>query len=134
MRRAAFVAMLLAFTAAGPALAARCRAQRGQRVELFGGMDDPDILVWDTRDRLLEYAAGSADTRRFLIPHALLVRPGTQAIVQECRRGEVRERFQFDADDAVGIRLTSGRYRGRYGWVSGADVRTGDGSSHGDPW
>lgn len=114
----AFVA-LAALASAAP----QCHAVRGMQVTLFGGVDDPDVLVWDSRDRLVSYGAGSADTRQFLLPHALLNRPGTRAVVQTCLAGVVHSKFRMDADDAVGVQIVSGRYRGRYGWVSSSDIR-----------
>lgn len=123
MRRAAALLLLLA-CAAGivPVRAAQCHAARGMRVTLFGGVDDPDVLVWDNRDRLTAFAAGSSDTRKFLLPHALLVRPGTPAVVQGCVPGAVHSKFRMDPEDAVGVQLIGGRDRGRYGWVSSSDI------------
>ena len=89
---------------------------------LFGGVDDPDVLVWDSRDRLVSYAGGSSDVRQFLLPHAILNRPGTVAIVQTCTGGVVHPKFRMDPADAVGVLIVSGRYRGRYGWVSSSDL------------
>jgi hypothetical protein len=99
-----------------------CHAARGMHVTLFGGVDDPDVLVWDSRDRLVTYAGGSSDERSFLLPHALLTRPGTSAVVQECLYGIVHPKFRMDPADAVGVLIMTGRYRGRYGWVSSGDV------------
>ena len=126
-------ALLLIALAITPGAAAGCRAPHGAAVTLFGGVDDPDVLVWDSRDRLVQYEQGSADTRMFLLPHALLNRPGTQATVQGCIAGIVHSKFRVDAQDAVGILLRSGRYRGRYGWVSSADLH-GRGFESSDRW
>ena len=120
MRKAALLFMLLAALCAAPALA--CRAVPGMHVTLFGGVDDPDVLVWDSKDRLIGYAGGSSDTREFLLPHAILNRPGTRAVVVSCRPNEVRPKFRMDPEDAVGVLILSGKYRGRYGWVSSSDV------------
>src|SRR5579884_2632464 len=111
-----------------------CHAVHGMRVTLFGGVDDPDVLVWDSRDRLVNYGAGSTDTRQFLLPHALLNRPGTRAIVLTCVPAVVHSKFHMDADDAVGVQILSGRYRGRYGWVSSADVRGAGIPEAEEPW
>jgi len=78
--------------------------------------------VWDSRDRLVSYAGGSSDSRSFLLPHALLNRPGTKAIVQACMAGIVHPKFRMDPADAVGILIVTGKYRGRYGWVSSSDI------------
>ena len=113
-----------AFLALSPlyGAAAQCHANRGMRITLFGGVDDPDVLVWDNRDRLVAFASGSSDTRKFLLPHALLARPGTVAIVQGCVAGTVHSKFRMDPEDAVGVLILTGTYRGRYGWVSSSDV------------
>lgn len=122
MGRRVALALFLLFAATGAAALADCRAWRGSAVTLFGGVDDPDVLAWDSRDRLLQYAAGTADTREFLLPHALLNGPGTRAIVQACIPGIVHSKFRMAADDAVGVLIRSGRHSGRYGWVSSADL------------
>jgi len=113
---------LLAVLSTALAVAAPCHATHGLRVTLFGGVDDPDVLVWDSRDRLVAFAGGSSDTRKFLLPHALLTHPGTAAIVQDCMSGIVHPKFRMDAEDAIGVLIVSGKYRGRYGWVSSSDV------------
>jgi hypothetical protein len=124
MSRAAVLAllMLLILSAGVRAQPSSCRAARGMEVTLFGGVDDPDVLVWDSRERLVNYAAGSSDERKFLLPHALLSRPGTRAMVQLCYGGIVHSKFRIDSQDAVAVRILDGRYRGRSGWVSSADV------------
>lgn len=137
MRRAALLAcaalafgVLLAQASAAP----QCRAVRGMQVTLFGGVDDPDVLVWDSRVRLVSYGAGSTDSRQFLLPHALLNRPGTRAVVQACVAGVVHSKFSMDAEDAVGVQIVSGRYRGRYGWVSSSDIRGRGIPQAQEPW
>jgi hypothetical protein len=112
----------------------QCHAARGMHVMLFGGVDDPDVLVWDSRDRLIAYGAGSMDTRQFLLPHALLNTPGTRAVVQSCVGGIVHSKFRTDPDDAVGVLITTGRYRGRYGWVSSSDLRGNGIPEAQEPW
>jgi len=104
------------------------------QVTLFGGVDDPDVLVWDSRDRLTSYSAGSTDTRQFLLPHALLNRPGTRAVVESCVPAVVHMKFRMDADDAVGVQILSGKYRGRYGWVSSLDVHGKGIPEAQEPW
>lgn len=112
----------------------KCFARHGMHITLFGGVDDPDVLVWDSRDRLVSYGAGSTDTRRFLLPHAMLTRPGTQALVQTCLGGIVHQKFSMDADDAIGVLILSGKYRGRYGWVSSSDIRGKGIPEAAEPW
>lgn len=120
MRRLLLLVALIGLLAPAPALA--CHAVAGMHVTLFGGVDDPDVLVWDSRDRLIGYAGGSSDTRKFLLPHAILNRPGTRAIVVTCRGNVVHPKFRMDPEDAIGVLILSGKYRGRYGWVSSSDV------------
>lgn len=120
MRKALLLFALLAVMS--PASAFACRAVPGMQITLFGGVDDPDVLVWDTKDRLIGYAGGSSDTRKFLLPHAILNRPGTRAVVVSCRANAVRAKFRVDPEDAIGVLILSGKYRGRYGWVSSSDV------------
>jgi hypothetical protein len=127
-------ALLAGAMAAYAPAAQQCRAARGMQVTLFGGVDDPDVLVWDSRERLISYGAGSTDTRKFLLPHALLNRPGTRAVVEICLGGAVHSKFGMDADDAVGVRIVSGRYRGRYGWVSSSDIHAPGLPEAQQPW
>ena len=123
MRRLLLAALVaLAGVAPAPAFA-DCRVGRGEVVALFGGADDPDVLVWDSRARLLQYEAGSADTRRFLLPHAILTRPGMRVKVQSCISNVVHPKFRFYTEDAVAVQFKSGPYRGKYGWVSSSDVQ-----------
>ena len=121
MRKFVVLLVIMAF-ATGTGIAAQCHAAHGMHVTLFGGVDDPDVLVWDSRDRLVTFAGGSSDTRKFLLPHALLTRPGTPAVVQECVAGLVLAKFRTDPEDAIGVLIMGGKYRGRYGWVSSSDV------------
>ncbi len=111
-----------------------CHAERGMQITLFGGVDDPDVLVWDSRDRLISYGAGSTDTRKFLLPHALLNRPGTRAVIESCIGGVVHSKFRMDADDAIGVLIMSGKYRGRYGWVSSSDIHGKGIPEAQEPW
>lgn len=122
LRPIALLAAAAFLIAAAPANAAQCHAVRGVHITLFGGVDDPDVLIWDNRDRLTAFASGSSDTRKFLLPHALLARPGTTAVVQSCIAGSVHSKFRMDPEDAIGVLILSGTYRGRYGWVSSSDV------------
>jgi hypothetical protein len=69
-----------------------------------------------------------------LLPHALLNRPGTRALVQSCVGGVVHSKFRTDADDAVGVLILSGPYRGRYGWVSSSDLRGQGIPEAQEPW
>lgn len=135
MLKFAIVAAVLIAAAGAFSLAAQpCHAARGMHVTLFGGVDDPDVLVWDSRDRLISYGAGSTDTRKFLLPHALLNRPGTLAVVQTCKGGVVHSKFSMDAEDAIGVLIMTGKYRGRYGWVSSSDIHGRGIPEAQEPW
>jgi hypothetical protein len=120
VRRLAIAAMLLLLSAA--IASADCHVNRGDRITLFGGADDPDVLVWDSRDRLVQYAGGSADTRKILLPHAILIHPGVAAVISGCVQNVVHPKFRFGTEDAIGIQIATGHYRGRFGWVSSSDV------------
>jgi hypothetical protein len=133
-KSALLAAALFACALACASAAQQCHAAHGMQITLFGGVDDPDVLVWDSRDRLISYGAGSADTRKFLLPHAFLNRPGTRAVVQTCIGGAVHSKFRMDADDAVGVLILTGKYRGRYGWVSSADIHGQGIPEAQEPW
>jgi hypothetical protein len=134
LRRALCILFLAGVCIAVAGASQPCVATRGMHVMLFGGADDPDVLVWDSRDRLVSYGAGSTDTRKFLLPHAMLNRPGTLAVIQMCVGGVVHSKFRMDAEDAIGVLITSGKYRGRYGWVSSSDIRGHGIREAAEPW
>ena len=80
-----------------------------------------NVFVWDSMLRLTNYTAGkyvSDDVLR----HTLLVSAGTEAVVVTCRDRVAHPRFSSDLADAVGVKLSTGRYRGRYGWVISFDL------------
>jgi len=134
MLRVLVLAALVLQLAVPATVSVSCHAVHGMRVSLFGGVDDPDVLVWDSRDRLVSYAGGSSDSRSFLLPHALLNRPGTKAIVQTCMAGIVHPKFRMDPADAVGVLIVTGKYRGRYGWVSSSDIHGSGIPESGERW
>src|SRR5947209_3314226 len=105
------LAMLLAFLPA-PARA-ECVAQPGAHVFLISNNYDPDVLVWDSKQRLLDYQSGGWRVARVLLAHALLARAGTGAILVACQVNVVHPRYQLAPTDAAGIKLTSGPYKGR---------------------
>ena len=126
MRKAlyAFAIVLACVAMTQGALKAQCTLRTGARVVLYGTSDDPDVFVWDSRFRMRSYARGSFDQARALLPHALLVEPGTRARIVSCVAGFVESKYSDRADDAIGIVIVSGRYRGRGGWVLETDVRS----------
>lgn len=101
-----------------------CRLHLGERIVLYSSTGDPAVLVWDSRFRLRAYDAASFDEARELLPHAYVVAPGTRAVVESCVRNFVSSPPVGSADDAVGVKITSGKSRGRMGWVLGSDVRS----------
>lgn len=95
----------------------------GTHVVLYGTTDDPDVFVWDSRFRLRSYQGGSWDQAQALLPHALLVPPGTRATIAGCASNFVQSKYAAVPDDAVGIVIVSGPLKGKAGWVLGADIR-----------
>lgn len=119
---AIFAALLLT---RAPALA-DCRVHpTGQHVVLYGTVDDPDVFVWDSRLRMRSYQGGSWDQAQALLPHALLVPPGTRAAVSVCVGNFVQSKYAALPDDAVGIVILSGPLKGKLGWVIGTNIRRG---------
>ena len=123
MNRAAFGLLALWLAAAGPALA-DCKVHRGDHVVLYSTTDDPSVLIWDSRSRLRDYNAASFDEAQAMLPHAVLVAPGTRANVISCIPGYVESPIFPAPDDAIGVVITSGPQRGLTRWVLGSDVRT----------
>jgi hypothetical protein len=122
MRNAALaLLMLLAGTLASAS--ADCRLHRGQHVVLYSTTDDPSVLIWDSRERLREYHAASFDEARAMLPHALLVSPGTRAVVVTCVAGYVESPVFHSPDDAIGVVVSTGPQRGLTRWVLGSDAR-----------
>jgi hypothetical protein len=124
MRNAAILLLACALTLASVNRAfAQCDFKGGVKVVLTSEADDPDVLLWDSRFRLRDYNAASFDVSRELLPHARLVSQGTRATVESCVPDFVQLRLQSGADAAVGILVTSGKYKGVRGWVLGTDLR-----------
>jgi hypothetical protein len=86
---------------------------------------DPDVLVWDSRQRAIDYVSGNIKSTSEVLTHTVLSKPGTHAVVVACDPGSSKPRFAPLAEDTVGIKITSGPNRGRYGWVSSGDAHTG---------
>lgn len=125
LRRAAIVVVAsIAFT--GSALGARaalCTATAGGRVILASEAVDPDVFLWDSRQRLIDYSAGQWGSTRAIIAHTLLAEPGTQAVVVSCAPAAAHPKYATSDEDAVGVKIMTGPHRGRYGWVLSSDVR-----------
>jgi hypothetical protein len=121
--RKAGVLLVLCLIAASAAAQADCRVHKGEHVVLYSTTDDPSVLMWDSRARLREYHAASFDEAQAMLPHALLVSPGTHGDVVGCIPGYVVSPLFASPDDAIGIALTSGALKGTVRWVLGSDVR-----------
>ncbi|HEY0798592.1 MAG TPA: hypothetical protein VGD50_05550 [Candidatus Baltobacteraceae bacterium] len=103
-------------------IAAGCELQVGDRVVLSADTADPDVFVWDSRSRLIEYSAGNWGSTKDIFGHTLLVDPGTQALVMACRPGEAHPKYEPTDEDVLGIRIVTGRHRNLWGWVVSNDV------------
>jgi hypothetical protein len=107
-----------------PALA--CPVAPGDKIVLASQGLDPDVFVWDSASRLVAYAQGDYDTDTVL-KHTVLAKPGTSALTTDCRPAPASPTYTKGELDLVGVKLTSGPNRGRYGWVAAEDVRRPDG-------
>ena len=121
--RARHLGAFAAFLLATPAFvyAASCDANVGAAVTLKAEPADPDVMVWDSRERLVAYVEGHWSSSREVMSHTFIARPGTGAQVIACIRGIAHPRSDAERD-AIGLRLTSGPFRGHYGWVLSSDV------------
>jgi hypothetical protein len=107
-----------------PALASGCALANGQVLVLRSSDFDPDVLVWDTRKRAIDYVNAIHVSANEVLSHTLLSEPGTRAIVVMCDPASVKPKYSDDVLDTVGIKITSGPHKGRYGWVTSDDVHT----------
>lgn len=123
--RSAMILLLTLLLATAPSMPAQadCRVHKDDHVVLASSTDDPDVLVWDTRLRLRDYHVSSFDEAQQLSPHALLVAPGTRAIVEACYPNYIQSPRLDSPEDAVGIIIVSGPNHGGHGWVMGSDIR-----------
>lgn len=103
--------------------ATTCKVRPGEQVVLYSTTDDPAVLVWDSRVRLRDYNAASFDEAQALLPHAVLVAPGTHAAVISCVPNYVTSQIFNAPDDAIGVLILSGPQKGITRWVLGSDVR-----------
>jgi len=115
---------LAVFVLAVPALvyAAGCIPTVGAPVMLRSDPADPDVIVWDSRERLVAYVEGHWNSSQEVLTHTVLAVPGTHAQVVACYPGIARLKYGNGQRNAVGVRLTSGPFRGHYGWVISSDV------------
>ncbi len=121
MRIAAFLALIFAL-AASAGRAASCSVNVGWHVALASDAVDPDVFVWDSRPRLVDYAAGRWGNTHAVLAHTMLVQPGTEALVVACAPGAARPEYTSTVKDVVGVKILSGQFRGRYGWILADDA------------
>jgi|SRR5579871_2033284 len=124
MHRIATLLLVVVWVAAPAAARAECKAHRGDRVVLYSTTDDPSVLLWDSRARLRSYYGASFDEAQAMLPHALLVSPGTRATVISCVANYIESPTFQEPEDAVGVVISSGVQRGLTRWVIGSDVRS----------
>lgn len=126
MVRSFVAAMLVAVcVSASPVGASTCSLSSGEPVVLRSSDFDPDVLVWDSRQRAIEYVNGNITSTSEVLTHTVLSKSGTHAVVVTCDPGSSKPRYSNLALDTVGIKITSGPNRGRYGWVSSGDAHSG---------
>jgi hypothetical protein len=124
MRRAASLLLVVLWVATPAAARADCKAHRGDKVVLYSTTDDPSVLLWDSRARLRAYYGASFDEAQAMLPHSILVAPGTHATVISCVAGYIESPMFQQPEDAVGVVISSGPQRGVTRWVLGSDVRS----------
>ena len=107
---------------AAPAGASSCAVTTGTPVMLRSSDFDPDVLVWDSRQRAIDYVSGNIKSTSEVLTHTVLSKPGTKALVVACDPGSSKPRYSALAEDTIGIKITTGPNRGRYGWVSSGDA------------
>ncbi len=130
--RALAIAGALSILACGTVtFASECPTGAGGRVMLASDAVDPDVFLWDSRARLVDYAAGEWGNTRAIFAHTILAEPGTRAIIVSCIPAAARPRFGMGIEDAIGVKVLSGPHRGRYGWVLSSDIHLKPGSSVG---
>jgi hypothetical protein len=114
-------------TLVGPAAgASACVVTNGERIALASQGLDPDVFVWDSAQLLVAYLAGDYNTD-IVLHHTVLASPGTKAIVVGCKDGAAKTQYSTTNLDLVGVKLTDGPNKGRYGWVVADDIRWPDG-------
>ena len=94
----------------------------GQPVVLMSGELDPDVFVWDARQRVTDYAGGTYKNARDVMDHTLISKPGTRAVIVACVHGGALAKFTNAPIDVIGLKILTGPDRGRYGWVTAEDV------------
>jgi hypothetical protein len=106
----------------GAARADDCAASPQAVIILSADSADPDVFVWDDLSRLAGYSRGTWAGTSSVMAHTVLAHPGTRAVVLACLHRALRAKYSVAEDDAVRVRMVSGPYRGRFGWVASPDV------------
>lgn len=122
MRKALLIALTLLLMPLD-AHASDCRVHTGTLVALYGTIDDPDVLVWDSRLRLHAYGIATFDESQALLGHALVAHPGTRARIMACVAHDVSQKFSNATEDAMFVSIVSGPLRGHSGWVMESAIR-----------
>lgn len=99
-----------------------CSVVAGQPVILMSSELDPDVFVWDARQRATDYAGGFYKNASDVMVHTVISKPGTRALVVSCIHGGAQAKFTKRPIDVIGLKLLTGPDRGRYGWVTAEDV------------
>jgi len=110
---------------------AACPLASGQKIVLASQELDPDVFVWDTRAHLVSYVQGDYSVA-LVLKHTILVRAYTGAVVLSCKNVALHADVAATENPPsflVGIKVTAGSFRGRFGWVAASDVRHLDGSA-----
>ena len=106
-----------------PVQASPCGVPVGRVVTLKSTELDPDVFVWDAKQRMVDYAGGDwVGGTSGILKHTLLAKPGTRAVIVQCSAGIIHPKYAADTRDAIGIKLTNGPNKGRYGWVTSDDI------------
>lgn len=113
--------LCLVSAAGAPASAANCSIGIGGRVILTSDAVDPDVFVWDSRDRLVDFSAGHWDSSRAITEHTILAKPGTRAVIDSCTPAFIHPHYS-GAQDAIRVKVISGPFRGHFGWVLSSDL------------
>ncbi|HEY1867106.1 MAG TPA: hypothetical protein VGG70_02350 [Candidatus Cybelea sp.] len=124
MRRVASLLLVVVFSVTPAVARADCKEHRGDKVVLYSTTDDPSVLIWDSRARLRAYYGASFDEAQALLPHSILVAPGTRATVISCVANYIESPIFEQPEDAIGVVISSGPQRGVTRWVLGNDVRS----------
>ena len=119
----AVASLILIVMSSTLARATGCAAlTNGQHIFLKSSDLDPDVFVWDSRVRVIEYSAGHWKNTTDVMNHTVLSKPGTRAVIVQCEKNVVHSKFANEILDAVGIKIVAGPNRGHYGWVTSEDV------------